>query len=377
MNNSLADYLTAIQSNIPNALVSAENLSYIHNLLKLLPAELSSLFGFECRLAKNENTVDFLLCTRHSQVGAQILNGTHPQIKLPEKLLTNSVWQRIHTFADHWTQANSLLGEKVDNICLEFDIDQEIPDIPVPSFFIGTKNTLQETSQPNQYYQWVDESVLALMLEKQLAADVKSKLLECVTNVPNGGRIFHIGLMLARTSNSVRLCLTGLSGTEILVYLYSIGWQDLSGNFAKIMDKISNFVDRLALDIDVSQTVNCKIGLECYFDALTLTGENYKMNQFLDWLVENGLCTPDKSDALKKWRGYNTKNSQEFWPQHLLATSELLKRNFASTIIRDVNHIKLVYSPSSPLQAKGYLSIEHYWHSRQDQKQAAAYESSS
>ncbi|MBD2533207.1 hypothetical protein H6G97_28005 [Nostoc flagelliforme FACHB-838] len=371
MNSPLTDYLTAIASDIPPALIDSESLTNIQQLVKELPAELTSLFGFECRLGKNQDAVDFLLCTRHCQVGSQILTGTHPKTKLPERFFTNPVWQKVRNFSSLWTQPNSLLSQKVDNVCLEFDIDKENPDIPVPSFFIGVKNLRQEISQPDNYYQWVEQSLLDLMLDDQLPTDVKSKVRECFTKVPNEGRIFHIGLMLARTTNSVRLCLSGLSGTEILEYLYSIGWEDISGNFSQVLLNISDLVDRLALDIDVSTTVNSKIGVECYFDSLTLTDNNPKLNKFLEYLIKNDLCTPAKSDALLQWRGYNTRNTQEFWPEHLLAAAELLQGNFISTIIRDINHIKLVYSPNSPLQAKGYILVEHYWSHKKQQKQAA------
>jgi hypothetical protein len=122
-------------------------------------------------------------------------------------------------------------------------------------------------------------------------------------------------------------------------------------------------VDLVSLNIDVGETVGRKIGFECYFDGNRQPRREPRWNTFLDSLVRSGLCTADKREALLAYPGYADEDADGVpWPTALRRASQLLGRRSLSTLVRSPHHIKIVYRPGEPLEAKAYLAGNHHWH---------------
>jgi len=51
----------------------------------------------------------------------------------------------------------------------------------------------------------------------------------------------------------------------------------------------------------------------------------------------------------------------EIWPRDLLALSGFLGGRVHSVFARWLHHVKIVYQPGLPLQAKAYLAVYHMW----------------
>ena len=77
-----------------------------------------------------------------------------------------------------------------------------------------------------------------------------------------------------------------------------------------------------------------KIGIECYIN------QNQKDNwaRALAFLVSETLTTKKISEACLKWKGYKLEKTEN---------PEIFNMFF-----RKINHIKLVYTPGKPLEAK-------------------------
>lgn len=365
MNNTLEDTLKVIvEPYMPHQLVSPKNLSCISAIARMLPGDITNFFGFECRLGTSSSRADFLLTTAKSESGRGILSGDHATIKLPEILYTNPVWNCIQNFCRHWADPISPLYEKVDNIWLEFDVDSQLPQIPVPSFFWGSKtikashsNTIlpKLTTHPQQ---WLTETALPLLLNQLLSVQVEQKLFECLDSLPTQAYIFQMGVMLARKSDAVRICVRDITPPQIPEYLTRIGWRGSVSDIKALILKLSNLVERIDLDLDVSSTILPKLGLECYVQIKP----DSKGLQFLDYLVDAGLCLPEKRDALVAYPGHiHERLNRELWPQHLRHFSDFLEGRVLSTFFRTIHHIKVIYQPDRALEAKAYLGVKHYW----------------
>jgi hypothetical protein len=80
-------------------------------------------------------------------------------------------------------------------------------------------------------------------------------------------------------------------------YLAGVGWPGSETDLYGALKPVARLVDYVCLDLDVSETVHPKIGLECYFDGNRRPKREPRWGAFLDSLVLKGLCTADKREA--------------------------------------------------------------------------------
>ena len=96
------------------------------------------------------------------------------------------------------------------------------------------------------------------------------------------------------------------------------------------------------LQFEIGDMVGEGLGLE-FSSRGILYGDAERWGEFLDRLVEDDLCTPEKRDLVLGWPAiYSAPMSLGGWP---------------CTIRQDLSHIKIALRPGQPLQAKAYLSV--------------------
>jgi hypothetical protein len=301
-----------------------------------------------------------------SEVGREILAGCNSAVDLPETLLTNPVWNRIRNFCNNWANSASILYDKIDNIWLEFDSAGLPPEVPVPSIFLSLKSIESDSSNPIKFgitanpHQWLTETALKFLFGRTISVPFERKLFDCFNLLPDGAWISQIGAMLARQVEPVRVCITDISTDKLLDYLSRIGWAGSISKLEAFVSELSSFVDRIDLDLDVGDIILPKIGLECSFNRQPQFEPRWQL--FLNRLVETGLCIPAKRDALLAYPGYSHERAnRELWPSNILRVSNLLWPQVSSIFLRRFSHIKIVYQPDIPVEAKVYLSAGYYW----------------
>ena len=366
MNYTLDNYIKVVAPYIPQQLISTEHLSHIQKIATLLPSASANIFAFECRLGEMTPRADFFLCANASAGGRDVLAGHHPTMNLPKELLINSVWSKIHDFCLDWANPTSPLYKNADNIWFEFDVDGEPPEIPIPSLFFGvkklqplhTKNQLQYEDSAH-IYQWGTNTALKL-LDIKISLELQRKLFDCFSLLPPGAEVFHIGVMLSRESEALRLCVRGIPPEKIVDYLSIIGWTGSVQELNSLVYDLSKFAEDIHIAFDVGNIVFPKIGFECCFG--TQNPNDSQLRAFLDYLVASGMCLPVKRDAILNYPGYcHEKSNPELWPSNLIQMSSLLGESFLSSFARILNHIKVVYEPGNSLEAKAYLFMGHNW----------------
>ncbi|UBF28793.1 hypothetical protein K9N68_13655 [Kovacikia minuta CCNUW1] len=344
MNCSMQDYLQIVTSHLHPNLVSAEALSHIQPLAQILPA--SSLAGFECRLGENQSGVDF-------QVRLPCLDQS-----LPEEFLATPAWQFLQDFYQDWASPNSSLRQEISNVGLEFDVNEQLSQIPIPCIFLQfRKETVLDTERLMQ---------MVRLLNPQISPRVESNLRLCVDSLPTGATISHLGAMLSRSVDAIRVNIQRISPQELPDYLAQLGWSDQANTFSTLTSTLSKFVDFILLSFDVGDRVFPRIGLECFLNQQPYDNpDESQWQQFLDYLVEAELCTPDKKNSLLSWPGFSQQSSApELWPANLSLGDRLLGSKAVSLFSRWISHIKVIYQPGYPLQAKAYLGFAHGWFDR-------------
>jgi len=333
---------------VPGELISAQGLADVAAVARELPGGLTSFFGFECRLGHEDRRADFLVRTRVDGGELEHLAGG-----LPDRLLQHPVWTRVREYARQLSAPASPSRHDFDRLWLEFDVDRAPAGIPLPSVFLGQR----ADSRPDR------EAILAaiaLLRGTAVTDAAASHLRHCVDSLPRGATLFAVGLMLARPSAAVRLCIADLGVQGIPAYLQEAGWD---GSLAGVSDLVTawpGIVHRIGLHIDVGDAVGPKIGLEYHLRATH--GRRPSWRPFLDELVRAGLCLPGKRDGLLAYEGVSDEvRDGARWPARWLRASRLLGPHWVSVNHRSLQYIKLACGTGQPAEAKAYLGALYTW----------------
>ena len=363
---SFEEYLPPVAVGVSPGLISPSAFTHINSVASVLPATLAhNMFFFECRLGERAPRADFSVLARPF-CGRSSLAGLHPTSTLPARLMTDTVWRRVEDFAVRWADPSSPLYQAVDNVWLEFDVNGPPPDIPVPSIFFapqsnGQMDDIEVAGEPNA------EGRLATVertIRLLAGGEPPPRMLErCFRALSSDETVGHVGLMLSRGEDAVRLCIRLRSVERIMEYLTVVGWPGNEVDLRGVLEPLARSVDRAVLAIDVGDAVRPKIGLECRLDGNRQPRREPRWGAFLDSLVLNGLCTSDKREALLAYPDYVDEATRDMpWPAALRQASQLLGGRSLSTFVRWLHHVKIVYRPGEPLEAKAYLAGNHHWH---------------
>ena len=337
---SLAEAVEAVTKHLPEELASAESITRIVEVAGCFPDALSHHFGFECKLGPQaEGAVFILKIPPHP--GREIISGTHKNIKLPQKVLSDSAWQRVREFSLRWADEGSALHRNVQSTWLEFDANSRCDEATLHKvfFFLEEYSNREKTDQSGLDYKWVSSTAIRLLRGEPLAANVTSNLARCFNEASGRAQVLQVGLNPSQI-DVIKLGLYPYSKDQFLKYLEAIGWAGPAGELEAIVEPLYRFYDegQVCLSIDVGEVVHTKVGIEFYFNGLSQSERQRAWPKLLGELVEKGLCAADKRDALLRFPGYSI---EDF----------LYRRVF----FRGLHHIKVVYQPGLPPQAKAYI----------------------
>jgi len=252
--STIAHYLDAAAIPYVSAdLISRDAISHIRRIGALLPGALTDFFGFECPLGTHEAKADFLICSRASEGGRDVLAGQRPSRELPAFLERHPVWQRVRDFSRDWSDSQSPLFEAIHNLWVEFDVDGMPPAIPVPSVFVGSEalRPTEAAADPGlmpRHCAWLLDRALPLLIGRDVDGPTRCQVARCLNLLPAEARIFQVGLMLARASRITRLCVRGVSSKQIPEYLQALGWEGSFPELEGLLKSLAPLVERIDLD---------------------------------------------------------------------------------------------------------------------------------
>lgn len=363
MNNcTLENYLQVVVPHLSPELVSSEALSHIQPIARIFPPSSEGLF--ECRLGADNSKVDFSVLATNLDGSHNSFGEVNSVVNLPDIISTNPIWKRIQDFCSFCYQPKSLLSRSAENVWLEFDLDEQPEELPIPSLFLGLKEFNLETnsreiSQINHEQLETITTALKILFEHDVSPLIEKNLGICVNSLPSGSQILYIGAMFSRQLDAVRVNIGGIPVEMLEDYLTQIGWTYSVKPLKEIIKLLANFTDAIILNLDIGTSIFPKIGLECLLENKSSRLEP-KWRLLLDFLVEQRLCIPEKRDAVLNWSGCShDKSYPELWSKELSKVSSFLGSKWYSICFRNLNHIKIIYHPDGNLEAKGYLAFGH------------------
>ena len=166
--------------------------------------------------------------------------------------------------------------------------------------------------------------------------------------IPAQGKVFQMGVMGARASPAMRLCVKGLDPEAMEGWLAAIGWP---GDRARVRDTLAQLrplCSEIALNVDVlPDRVGPKLGIEMYSPLRTLSMDTWQ--PLHDELIALGLAQVDKLAALEGFPSYRRYRQAYVWVRTPPLGYPLLVTN--------LHHLKLVVVGGAAIEAKAYLGV--------------------
>lgn len=338
MKLSFANHINVIAHTLQPSLMGASCMDSLKELCSLFPFNLSRGFGFESRLGDQTPSCDFSVLIGKGSVGAKILSGKNNVTDLNESLLSDPQWQRIRTFFINWNEEGHFLNSSVGSVWLEFDYNG-VSYNRFPNFFFGitVDNAGGRTAQSRAILRILDE-IYRILACSPFPDKMAENLERSVHSLPEHARLNQIGLMLPRHKEDIRLVLVQVNAGLLESYLRNLGWP---GDFKKariLLDRYSNRFDYFVCNLNTGVEIHPYLALEMLFNNLGQPQFNMGWKTAFELLEADRLVTAEKREALLKFCG----KTQCGFP-------------YPATYIRGLNHLKIVYKETSPLECKGYF----------------------
>jgi hypothetical protein len=347
---TLDQRLPPVLAHLDSSLASPECRLALHAIAQRLPAHATSLFGFESRLDDNAATLDFLVHVDSRSGGHRVLADALTRDEAFAPLRDDDVWRRVGEFARLWSTPGSTpdvsLDRDVHAMWLEFDV-MPGEHLPRPSVFIAP-----DLSRGGRRG---DASIAAtrLLRGRDLLEEQAQRIASCLDALPDTAGLVHIGMMLSRPGDALRLCIGGLGIAGIPAYLARLGREADGLQMMRAIDRWKPYISRAYLNLDVADVIAPRLALECYApmepsSQSVLVYERQRWRPFFDELVDAGLCTSARADALLAYVGME--RSTPDWPPLFAGDPHVL--------VRHINHVKLQFQ-SGTLAAKAYLAARY------------------
>lgn len=227
----------------------------------------------------------------------------------------------------------------VSSLWLEFDLasidDRDSEDLPTP--IVCARLTRPPDSD------WLIDRLLPALHGRPLTAIQIEVLTSCLERLPEDWRVLYAFSLLSRPDNPVRLELLGHRVDTMLGYVREAISED-AANRLEASSRLYGGCDRYHLSFDVGeQGISSRIGVE--YAYARLPDHEPRWAELFDRLVEAGLCTLEKRDAVLDWPGQDTIwTAASRWPE-----------GAGGYCVRGLSHLKVVDSGDACVDSKVYL----------------------
>jgi len=181
---------------------------------------------------------------------------------------------------------------------------------------------------------------LAAAFGLALTADTLHALNRCLLALPAQSRLSHLGLMLGRPGQPLRLIIDALPADSVGAFLTAAGRHDIAIERQHQADILSGLVDRFRLALTLGDRLEDQIGFECFVGGSV--GDDPRWRAVFRRLTDQGRCLPDYPDRLADWPGPILPFQVEGgWPGPLIAQALAKGRERLGWLECRISHMKV------------------------------------
>jgi hypothetical protein len=334
MTFSLADSFRMMLPHLPGALVSDRVAAHLVQFAEVLPPIPRVLL--ECRLT-DDPQVDLSF-----GVSADRLEKHRLRHSLSRSAGSGDEWRRFMRFLDWWCD-DPQAAEGLLSAWFEFDV-AAAPD---------GAGLRQDAGAPPSVFVALEGPIdIASTALDILNPGFSAQLARWRARLPEGIVTSFAGVMLPRRGADLRLNLKAFEPDGALHWLSEHAVRPPGA--PEVFRDIFELGGAPILTVDAGNRIAPRFGLECSPKTPEATAAMF------DILARHGLCRADKYKAVLDWPGFETAlESQAGWPMHLVLDALTRANRGPDVLYRHINHVKVVFGPDGPSEAKAYLAFDH------------------
>ena len=356
--STLAELVDLVLAHLPDGLIGERGAAAVRAAAGGVPGELVARFALECPLAETADA-DVLFCADSETGGMQMLAGRHPLVSLPESLATAASWAPVVRFCG-CREPGGLLHRATSDVCVELARRGD----PSFSFALRLERLAEAPRRPVEVLVRALETGLVALRDGPLDPPALLSLRALVRRLPETARIDRAGLA-AGAPDDVRLWLSRLAADELVDLVAATRDGEEARRLRAALELVMRPAGGVRARVDVGEGVGRGTALIC-----TVDGEGSppqvaaRWRALLDRLVESGLCTDGKRDALLSCYGLLRERQCERWPEHLTRLSELLGAGTESILRWRLHQIRIECDRGEPQHATARVVAARGWSRR-------------
>jgi hypothetical protein len=332
---TLRELVGLTDSSIIGDLADSKCLAKARELAASLPAAIAVSFGFERSLQTECPGVDFAI--NLSSSGLEWLNRTR---RWPHVSVVVNKWRQP------WASGSGL-------VWLEFDLSRDTSIDRAPNVFLAFDRV---TGGFGEHGGEVSALIDEYFSESGNCAQAKT-LKRCIERAPSAVLRLQLGLMFARHTPPIRLCLQPIGDEELIDFLKAISWPGSLTVAARSVATYRSVCDGFGLHLDVAESINPCAGLELLYREKAQESQPAQERRWIDLfdrLITDGLCSEAVRDKLLIWaskRVFEAPLIERLIAGAFPADEVLLHGTFYTGLA----HVKLSLDREGKLSAKAYF----------------------
>lgn len=337
MSLTLVDRLADLRDNCAPELMSPEALDRVSALIEGVPPALTRAILLEVRLGSDANDVDIAFMVERSILD-QLAAGAFKVGANRAMQAIAEVYTRCQAWAAPWDQALYTLWAECDAAPLSGASSGD--RIAPPGIWVHVDWGWTEQRESAM------EALASALLGDSVSDVLRNQLRQCQKALPEPAKLLQLGFLPSRSRRHLRACIHWIRARDIPSYLERIGWPVKPNEVEALLRTIDkgicaglpDGVDMLHLEL--GDPPRPRLGFEYALSSGLVAGLDPRAEQFLEYLVDVGLCTPAKYYGLRAWASPGVEPAS-------------IGRH--SSAIRSVKHVKVAYEPGKTATAKAYL----------------------
>ena len=317
-------------------LIGNDAAEQIQALAALFPPALTcESMGFETVLTQDHGYADFAFTINFQKHSLEKLSRSLRSTQLN----TKKHWSNFVRFLERCNESEDL-AKKLEFFWLTFDLNAT-PDLLAANWPLDPSIYFFFRSHRHRY---LIEPTRRFFTSEKLSPDVRLKLKSCYESASQFNlKIEHVGLMCARTLDTIRLHVTGQTLRKSLQpYLSAISYPYDITPLVTYIEQFDPHLGRICLGLDVGHTIGERIGIECCIPLPeTVLRQKEIWGKIFAQLSALKLITPEKKEALLNWIGIKriTQGDSQF------------------LLIRTISHFKIIFDRTGISSIKCYFGI--------------------